>query len=505
MSEAERKKRFDYKKNRSKWIRIQAFILVLVTLLAVFFAVKYRKTNENYYINYVENGSVDYKVYLKENEFYDEAYLSKDQAYIADLIDKVVADFRYELNMQEAVEYSYSYKVDAILKIADKTSGKTVYTSNYPLKPVTNVKLDDKNTGLKIRESVEIGYDVYNDIANSFIDTYGLKDVESSLVVEMDIEVISACDSFMDENSHNSYSVSLNIPLTKQKVDVKMVSSVPSANTKILACTQNSAKTVALIVHVVLGSIAVLLAILLTVFIFVTINTDIDYEMKVNRILSSYKSYIQKTVSPFDASSYQVLVIDTFREMLEIRDTILSPILMNENEDKTRTIFFIPTNTKLLYLFEIKVDYYDMIYGTDEEKDIDETEEEPVIIIDDVDEDALAEALSAPNVALEDIDYDMDNDVETDEGVEVIEVVWPERPTHNKAYKYDPNGEQIEKGDIVLVPSRDNARNRDIIRKATVSHANHKIDPLTLNSPLKKIIGIVKRKAEAVLTPKEYK
>ena len=36
---------------------------------------------------------------------------------------------------------------------------------------------------------------------------------------------------------------------------------------------------------------------------------------------------------------------------------------MTENSDETKTSFLIPTNTKLLYVFEIKVDNYDEIYG----------------------------------------------------------------------------------------------------------------------------------------------
>ena len=42
-----------------------------------------------------------------------------------------------------------------------------------------------------------------------------------------------------------------------------------------------------------------------------------------------------------------------------------------------------------------------------------------------------------------------------------------------------------------------------MIRKATVEHGNHKVPEDHLKSPLKKIIGVFKRKAEEVLTPKE--
>jgi hypothetical protein len=210
----------------------------------------------------------------------------------------------------------------------------------------------------------------------------------------------------------------------------------------------------------------------------------------------------------FDVSGYQVVPIKTFKEMLNIRDTIQSPILMFENVDQTVTEFIIPTNTQILYMFEIKVDNYDDIYGTPEQdicEEEPEVEEEEVVIINtEVPQEAIEEALAAPDVVLEEINYVEDNDVdyvgtEEEPGVEVIGVVWPEREKRNKVYRYDPNGEVLEKGDIVLVPTRDAAKDREVIRKAAVAHGNHKIDPDLHPHKIKKIIGVIKRHVETAL------
>ena len=53
---------------------------------------------------------------------------------------------------------------------------------------------------------------------------------------------------------------------------------------------------------------------------------------------------------------------------------------------------------------------------------------------------------------------------------------------------------------MVLVPTRDAARGRDVVRKAAVAHANHRVEPEHIKHPLKKIIGVIKRKAEEALT-----
>ena len=120
-----------------------------------------------------------------------------------------------------------------------------------------------------------------------------------------------------------------------------------------------------------------------------------------------------------------------------------------------------------------------------------------------MDADLLNEALESPDVSLETIDFVDDEVIVEQEGVEVISVVWPGKEKRNKMYRYDPNGEQVSEGDVVLVPSRDMAKNRDIVRKAAVAHGNHRVDPETLHHPLKKIIAVVKRRTEQLLVGDE--
>ena len=58
MSEAERRRRLNYKKNRKKMIFIQAIAMAAVALFIAVFALTYIRLDKTYYIDYVENGSV---------------------------------------------------------------------------------------------------------------------------------------------------------------------------------------------------------------------------------------------------------------------------------------------------------------------------------------------------------------------------------------------------------------------------------------------------------------
>ena len=362
MSEAERKRRQEYKKNRKKWIFGQLIAVGLVFLIACASFLTYFLVNREYYISYTEDGKINYEVSLFDNDFYEEGTVGQDKAYIASLINKITADMKYELRMEaDEVGFDYSHDVIAEVQIVDKDSGKIIYNPSEELVKKTTKSVNGKNR-ISIRETVDIDFVKYNELATSFVKTYGAKNAVSTLVVKMNVNVLSRCEEF-EENSDNSYSIAMNVPLNVNTVNINLSSSVPTAESKVLACkgslNLDSFKTVGIASSVV----DLVLIVLLIAFIYVTRNEDINYTRRVQKLVSAYRSFIQEMYGEFDVTGYQLIRIKTFGEMLGIRDTIQSPILMSENEDQTRTQFFIPTNTKLLYIFEIKVDNYDEIYG----------------------------------------------------------------------------------------------------------------------------------------------
>ena len=390
MSETDKRKRADYKRNRKIWISMLAVLVALLTLASVALFGVYYQLNKTYYIDYTEKGTVDYKVKLKPNSFYDKEYLPAGQAYVATLIDGVVADFSYALNMESSnVKYDYSYKIDTQLLITENKTGDPLFAPVYDVKPEQRFTKSSAST-LTVAEQVTIDYAHYNAIAEDFIAAYELSGVSSMLAVKMHVFVISSCEDF-DADTVNEYVVALNIPLTGKTLGIEMSTSVPAAETKILACDRAENKDVFL--NAAFGTTGgdLLLIIALLLVIFLTRNTDINYEIKVKKILSAYRSYIQKINNEFDTSGYRVLLVNSFNEMLDIRDTISAPILMHENEDQTRTQFFIPASSNILYVFEVKVDNYDALYTKVDAEEIAVAEEDAPVVIDEVAEVAVAD------------------------------------------------------------------------------------------------------------------
>ena len=507
MSEAERKKRQAYKENRKKWIITQIIAISLISIIVVGSFVTYDRVNREYYIHYNESGKVDYDVFLHENNFFDDDSVGANQAYIASLIKNIKASFAYDLRMDaDKVSFDYAYSIAANMVITDKTSGKSIYTvTDYLVEP-TEKSINNGNR-ISVRNAVDIDFAKYDALATSFINVYGTKNATASLLVTLDVDVISRCDEFSNSED-NSYFVTMTIPLNVNTVDIKVSYPVADAESKVLACSGAVSLDFLRTVGIVAAIIDILLAGLLVLFIYITRNDDINYMIKVKKLVNAYRSFIQQMEGSFDVSGYQVLQIKTFNEMLGIRDTIQSPILMCENVDQTKTQFFIPTATNLLYLYEIKVDNYDAIYAPVElEFDVDDSD---LLVLETLDEDTLTEAMAQPDFDLSEIEYDPDDDDEfeaapEEPGVEVIGVVWPERQKHNKVYRYDPNGETLEKGDVVLAPTFDAAKGEDVIRKVAVAHENHRVSPEHIKHPLKKIVAVVKKNLAQSLTTDDGK
>lgn len=328
---------------------ITIFSISLVSLLIYF------EKNKNYYVSYNENGIINYKVYLRENDFFDNNYLEENNQYIASLIDYITAEFKYKLSMdEENVNYKYSYKIDAIVDVKEKGTQNSLYNFTETILE-TDEKQSNSNEKVSIQENVEIDYNKYNDIIKKFVSVYELDDIESTLTINMHIKTKGSCEEFR-EDSNNESVMTLSIPLTTKTMAIDISNNMVNANDNILVCKKDYKNVYTfLIISIAAILCDIVLLIALVKYQIKTRTAETIYEKELKKILNNYRSYIQKINNLFDLNGYQPLRVDTFNELLEIRDTIQQPILMVENESKSGVYFIIPSNTKILYMYRLKV------------------------------------------------------------------------------------------------------------------------------------------------------
>ena len=358
MSELEILQRQKHRLYRKKWSVIQVAALMLAAVIALISFFAYHRINRTQLIEYTERGAVDYRVQYADNAFFSDEWIENDRTYISSLVEAMAADFTYNLDTSSSeMKYNYSYAITAKLLVANKNDGTPYYVCEEQLGSQKSGVVKNQES-LKITESVDIDYVKYDTIARAFVGTYGLENAAScTLIVTLDVTTLCTNNGFENVNEVK-YSTSLNIPLAVHSISIHRTSAAPEGVIRMLEYADAVNRSFILILTIVFAVLTVSFVISLIIFLFVTRNEDVTYEAKIRRILRSYGSFIQKMCGEFDCDGYQIIKIKSFVEMLGVRDTIQSPVLMSVDEYNTCTKFLIPTSTKLLYVYEVKLEGY---------------------------------------------------------------------------------------------------------------------------------------------------
>ncbi len=353
MKKSEVDKMFAEDAKRRKSLLTYMGLIVLFVGFSFLFFFTYASLNKVKYVNYIENSDVDYKVFLKDNIFYDEKYREKDDQYVSDLIDYITATFNYRLELQkEEISYKYSYRVEANVTVKDKTTNKNLYTYDDTL--ISKVEKSSNKPTTEITEEVNINYNKYNDLIKDFIRTYDIDNVTSTLSVNLYVDVENNCGD--EQLAGNESVTSIVIPLTNKTMGMDITNNIIDNEDNTIICSEPSkANILFLLCGLTSLVIAAILVVRAVIYAEMSKTAKTIYERELKKILGNYNAYIQRVNGTFDISGYKSLRIDSFTDMLEIRDTINQPILMIENAKKTGVYFIIPSSNKILYTYGLKV------------------------------------------------------------------------------------------------------------------------------------------------------
>ena len=224
----------DETRKRRKEIIFAVLIAIIsgVFIYSIFNSFARTKTQ---YVKYNENSDIDYRVYLKDNNFYKEKYLGKDSEYIASLIDYISSQFNYNIHLeQKGIDFKYARRIDAIVEVYDDNGKKPLYKVT---EEVLGPKTESSNglTDINISENIKIDYNHYNNLISEFKETYGLNTVNSTLTLKMYIDIDDNCSNSLDVPSTHS-EISLKIPLTTKIMSIEMESDLVENNDGMLVC-----------------------------------------------------------------------------------------------------------------------------------------------------------------------------------------------------------------------------------------------------------------------------
>lgn len=345
-------------RRRKRQINISIIRIVSIAVLICILLCLYFNKDCDDKICYTENSNIDYKVYLENNDFYENDYVEKDNRYIASLIKNIIANFNYELDATEkGIDYNYSYSIDAEVNVKEVKNKESIYNFKEELLAKENL-IQNSNENLKINEDVTIDYNHYNNIIKRFVSTYGLDNIDSTLKISMNIKIDGLSKEIKDGkkcNNNNEYVVALEMPLTTKTIGIEINSDIVKCREQVKVGT-DSKSYIILSIAIILSIIEIYLIIVLVEYIKGTKTPEDIYKNELNKILDGYGEFIQRINNNINLNEYNPVYLEVFEDMLKIRDTIQEPILMKEDKEKKSTYFIIPDKTKILYIYELNVD-----------------------------------------------------------------------------------------------------------------------------------------------------
>ncbi len=327
-------KRFAFVNKNPLVLLLPAIILVLIGILCFSNS---KKVDNVKSISYSETGNIDYKVYLKENNYYDTSYLEKDMQYIASLINTINVRFNYELHGTEKLDYKYSYRIIANLKVSDKAdTTKLLYNKEETLKEGKLVEISDNN--FVINEDIDIDYGKYNNYISTFRSEYGLS-ANAELALKM---VIDTNGQYKEKPLlKNSSSLSMTIPLSEQTINIKMDTNSLNQNGTLKLSNAGASTNLLVLIP---GIISMLLGITLAVFSIYKyirkVNSD-PYRKELNRILKEYDANIVTATSSIRENSSSVVRVPKFEELLDAQSQENKPIIFYEVDPDNKSYFII--------------------------------------------------------------------------------------------------------------------------------------------------------------------
>lgn len=289
---------------------------------------------------YEEYGSPNYKIYLKDNNYYKQEYLDKDMSYIANLIDKISINYNYKFNSDTELNGEYYYKIVANLEIMNPKNNSLFYQEKYELSEEKKFPIKNEKEYI-INEIIDINYDKYNEIANNFEASYGVE-TDSNLTVSLELhrKVDGTLVNNSDIDSDNK--INLIIPLSEKTINLKSEPLAMKHENIVISLNKYKIDDIKYLISALL-----FLGIAVTIFIYITRKTILSrpklnsYDKLLRKILRQYDRLIVNVNTQPSFKIEDAIQVDNFYELLDAKDSIHNAIFYYEVIPHQKCYFYI--------------------------------------------------------------------------------------------------------------------------------------------------------------------
>lgn len=337
-----------------KWFKILLVLIALFTfIVSIVTLYKYfnktRMVDEIKYV-YDINNSLDYKVYLYENSFFQEEYLEKNKQYTAKLIDHIDIELLNSISVSKISNIEYDYSVNATIEGSYKNGNDNpeseLWTRRFNLiertkKNVTNVSRNE------IKIPVQIDYQTYKNYVTEFQKQLRL-DIDAVLKVEIKLDYKFFVEG---EKVVKNQVIYLNIPLTEPTF--KITTEVPENINDMSFIEGMKRDNIIILISAIILMLSSIFCGVAVLILFIRKTKKTEYTVKLNKILKDYGDIIAETVTIPSLEEQEVLEIKEFVDLVDIEEELKIPIIFYEKR-KNKEGWFILNHGRYIYRYILK-------------------------------------------------------------------------------------------------------------------------------------------------------
>lgn len=371
---------YKIKKRKLTKLGLLTFSILLTIILVITAFISFRESvtlsESDRMINYNEVGNVDYKIYLKDNDYYEGSYLNSGMQYVASLIKTINVKFSYKMHATEKLDFSDKYRIVGELRITERDDpSKVLYRKTENLLEEKSINVNANN--FAINEEIDIDYDKYNEIVNAYKKDLGLI-VSSNLILKLETNTEGTTEETEDKLIKNS-SLQMTIPLSEATLNIKMdTDEIDNSGTLGKVYNVFKIHNEPLFIIFILLTIVSLISAMIDIYLYIKYFKKDIYRNKVNKLLNDYDRLIVNGRMSIDESRYPNKIYpETFEEMVDAAQNLEVPIMYYEPIPGEKS-FFVIVKDDTLYKYRLTRAFLEKNPTNKVEKEVKETKNEVI-------------------------------------------------------------------------------------------------------------------------------
>ncbi|MDR2736081.1 MAG: DUF5305 domain-containing protein [Gracilibacteraceae bacterium] len=292
--------------------------------------------------NVEQKETLEYRVHIRENPYIDRPYLGMGENYLYSYTDYIELRSFYSFSASELINTRYEYQASATIvsrynRAVGGSNNPEVMSKTYILEQVAEEINSDH---FRLDRTYDIFLEPYKRELEDFAAT-----VDANLIGEVRIDITVTLKNL--ENEDDTISKGVTIPLSSEFYTIETHGDAEKTQEHKVLEKPLSIWAILLLSLLILAGIAGVLACLKKL-----LDRRSAYRREIGGYLKSYDDVIVNTSTPIDFKAYRIVLVESFKELLNMSNKANSPIMYWENSQGAH--FYIVNDESLLVLYTVK-------------------------------------------------------------------------------------------------------------------------------------------------------